>query len=445
MLNPPLARPGLLGLSGYQWLVVAAAWAGWGFDVFDALLFNFVAGSCVPALLHLPPGSPQAQASTTFWTGVITAILLIGWAAGGVLFGWVADRIGRRPALLITIALYAVGTAACALSTSIGQLLAFRALASLGIGGEWGIGAALVAETVPENRRVEAGVALQTASPLGVVLASAVSYQVSGVWLAGAASAWRYVFLAGLAPVLLALLVRLFLRESEPWAAGAAQARPSPRELWSPDVRPLTVSGMFVAVTAVITWWAANAFIPLLGASLARDHALAAHLAPRAAVLLGESWKAQASNAFNLGGLAGALAAVPLARALGRRPMFIVYFVSSAAALFLTFGLDLSPGARFALLLWVGAGVYGVFGALPFYLPELFPARLRATGAGFCYNIGRLLAAAGPLIIGLVAASTGGASSGLLRTLFWSGMIPLAATLAAWGLIVETRGRPLSA
>src|SRR6201994_3861750 len=196
---------GFLGFTGYHWLVIAAAWAGWGFDVFDALLFNFVAPNCVPALLGLQPGAPDAHAATVFWTGLITSILLVGWAAGGVLFGWVADRIGRKSALFATIAIYAVGTALCALATNIWELVVFRAVASLGIGGEWGIGAALVAEAVPESRRVEAGVLLQTSSPLGLVLASAVNYQVAGVWFANSPeSSWRYVFLAGLAPVVMA-------------------------------------------------------------------------------------------------------------------------------------------------------------------------------------------------------------------------------------------------
>src|ERR1700761_7773353 len=104
-------RATLLGFSGYQWLVIAAGWAGWGFDVFDALLFNFVAPNGVPVLLHLTPGTPAAREATVFWTGAITSILLVGWAAGGVLFGWVGDRIGRRKALFATVALYAVGRA----------------------------------------------------------------------------------------------------------------------------------------------------------------------------------------------------------------------------------------------------------------------------------------------------------------------------------------------
>jgi MFS family permease len=443
---PQLAtRTGFLGFTGYHWLVIAAAWAGWGFDVFDALLFNFVAPNCVPALLGLQPGAPEAHSATVFWTGLITSILLVGWAAGGVLFGWIADRIGRKQALFATVALYAVGTALCAAATNIWQLIAFRALASLGIGGEWGIGAALVAEAVPENKRVAAGVILQSSSPLGIVLASGVNYLIAGVWFAGSPqTSWRYVFLAGLAPVILALLIRLFVRESSQWTAAAARERPpSPRELFAPGMRKLTLSGAGVAVTAVVSWWACNAFVPLLGSTLAGEHAAHLGLSADAARLLAETWKARASNAFNIGGLLGSFAAIALSRALSRRSMFVTYFLFSATVLFATFGLDLAPPTRLTMLFFVGAGVYGVFGTFPFYLPELFPARLRATGSGFCYNIGRLIASGGPLFVGMISARSGGSSAVLSSTLLWVGVIPLLAALGAKYFIVETRGRPL--
>jgi len=210
-------------------------------------------------------------------------------------------------------------------------------------------------------------------------------------------------------------------------------------------MRGATVSGVFAAVIAVLTWWACNAFIPLLGHTLAAEHAVRAGLLPAAATQLGAAWQAHASNAFNLGGLLGAFAALPLAKRLGRRPMFIAYFLFSAIALFVTFGLELAPQTRLAMLSVVGAGVYGIFGAFTFYLPELFPARLRATGAGFCYNIGRLLAAGGPLVIGLVSAMAGGSSAALMRVLFWVALVPLAAALVAPLVIVETRGRALPA
>ena len=433
-------RSTVLGFTGYHWLVIAAAWAGWGFDVFDALLFNFVAPNCVPVLMHLPLGSAAAREATVFWTGAITSLLLVGWALGGVLFGWIADAIGRKRALFATIAIYAVGTALCAAATNIWELVLFRLIASLGIGGEWGIGATLVAEVVPESRRVVAGVILQTSSPLGLVLATEVNYYIAGIWFAGQPeSSWRYVFLAGLAPVVMAFAIRLFVRESEQWTPATDRAaRPSPRELFRPDMIRYTLSGLLVSVTGVLGWWGCSAFLPVLSSTLAVEHANLLHLAPAATRLLSETWKHDASNAFNWGGLVGALAAVPLAKLLSRKQMFVVYFLFAAAALFVTFGPDLEPRTRFLLMYAVGAGVFGVFGTFPFYLPELFPTWLRATGSGFCYNIGRVLAAAGPFVVGVVTASAGGSSGVIIHTLFWVGVIPLAAAVCAPFLIVET-------
>src|SRR3546814_5903792 len=113
----------MLGLTRYQWLVLFAAWLGWGFDLFDSILFNFVAPNCVPTLLRLPIGSPQAQHATLYWTGILTSLLLIGWAAGGVLFGYIGDRIGRTRTMLITMLMYALGTAACAFAPNIWWLV----------------------------------------------------------------------------------------------------------------------------------------------------------------------------------------------------------------------------------------------------------------------------------------------------------------------------------
>jgi MFS family permease len=195
----------------------------------------------------------------------------------------------------------------------------------------------------------------------------------------------------------------------------------------------------------VLTWWACNAFIPLLGSTLAHERARSLGLAGAAAQLLVAAWQAHAANAFNLGGLCGALAAVPLARALGRRAMFVAYFLFSAAALLVTFGVGFTPETRLAMLFAVGVGVFGIFGAFTFYLPELFPARLRATGAGFCYNIGRILAAGGPFVVGLLSAMAGGSSSAITRILFWVALVPLTAALLGRFLIVETGGRTLPA
>jgi MFS family permease len=440
-------RAGLFGFTGYHWVVMVAAWLGWGFDVFDALLFNFVAPNAVPTLLHLPLGTPEARQATVFWTGVLTSILLVGWAAGGLIFGWFADRYGRKRALFVTITLYACGTALCAIATDIWQLVLFRIIASLGIGGEWAVGASLVAETVPDNRRVEAATLVYTSSPLGIILASTVNYHIAGVWLIDAPDrSWRYVFLCGLAPVLVAFFARLFIRESTVWEQQVRRASP-PRlsELFSADIRALTLSGMIASITALLTWWACNAFVPLLGSTLASEQAALTEMPAAAARALAEVWKSQASNNFNLGGLIGSLLAIPLARVMGRRVMFVVYFLYSAIALFVTFGVDWSPLMRVRLLFAIGMGVYGVFSAFVFYLPELFPSRLRAMGSGFCYNIGRVVAALGPTAVGMISAAAGGSSDIIVRTLFWVGVFPLLTALLARWVIVETKGRSLPA
>jgi MFS family permease len=434
----------VLGLTRYQWLVIFAAWCGWGFDVFDALLFNFVAPTCVPVLLGLEPGSADARSATFLWTGIITAILLVGWASGGFLFGLVADRIGRQRTLLITILLYSVGSALCATAQDIWQLALFRAAASLGIGGEWAVGAALVAEAVPDSRRVEAGAILFTASPLGFALAGFLNYQIAGVWLVDSPeTAWRYVFLCGLIPAALAILVRFFLRESERWQnAAQREAAPGPGALFAPQLRARTASGLFTAVMALLAWWTVGAFSPLLSASLAHDYALLHGFDAPSAKMLAEQWKAESSNWFNVGGLIGSLLAIPLAKQFSRRTMFALYYFVTLLAILGVFGLELEPHARVRGFLLLGMGIYGIFAVFTFYLPELFPTRLRALGSGICYNSGRLLTAGGAFIVGAVSARAGGSSETLLQILLWVAVIPVIALIGS-RRIVETRGVPL--
>lgn len=432
----------MLGLSRYQWTVLFAAWLGWGFDVFDGLLFNYVAPNCVPTLLGLEIGSPAAKSATLYWTGVLTSILLIGWAVGGVLFGWVCDRIGRTRTLLLTMAMYAFGTAACAFAQNIEMLIAFRIIASLGIGGEWAAGAAMVAEAVPENKRVEAGALLYTSAPMGLFLATYVNMEVAGNWFKDSPeTSWRYVFLFGLLPAAAAFLVRIFVREPERWQQVAANSAP-PRiaELFAPGIRELTRSGFFMAVIALLTWWSCNAFIPTVAAGLGRANAESLGLDAAATRAMVEHWKTLAATYFNLGGLIGTLLTIPASKYLGRKAMFSIYWAVSAAAVLATFGLDLAPQWRLYGYFVIGLSVFGVFGSFTYYLPELFPTRLRSTGAGFCYNIGRVLASVGPFMVGAVASR--GADT-VIGVLFWIGVVPLVGLMfMPW--VIETRGRPLA-
>jgi MFS family permease len=435
----------LLGMNGYQWTVLFAAWLGWGFDVFDGLLFNYIAPNAVPALLGLPRGTAAASAATLNWTGILTSLLLVGWAAGGIIFGYVADRIGRTRTLLLTMALYSLGTAACAFAPNIWALLAFRAVAALGIGGEWAAGAAMVAEVVPESRRVEAGALLYTSAPRGLFLATFVTYQIQGVYFRTAPDvAWRYVFLFGLVPAFVAFVVRLFIHEPERWTRAArASAPPTMRDLFAPASRKATLTGLSLAVVALLTWWSCNAFIPTIATGLAARAASAMPTLTAAdAATLVEQWKALATNVFNLGGLIGTLLTVPASKLLGRRHMFAMYFLGSAVSVMAAFGLPLDPHTRLYMYFPIGLTVFGVFGSFTYYLPELYPTRLRGTGPGFTYNVGRVVAAVGPFLVGSIASRGVNALDTAMHTLFFVGIVPLAGLLVI-PVMIETRDRPL--
>jgi len=434
----------MLKFSRYQWTVLIAAWLGWGFDVFDGLLFNYVAPNAVPTLLGIPLGSAAAKSATLYWTGLLTSLFLLGWAAGGVIFGPISDRFGRRRTLMITMVLYAIGTAACAFVTDIWQLTACRLIASLGIGGEWAAGAAMVAEVVDEEYRVEAGALLYTAAPFGLFLATGVNALVAGnLMTENPETSWRFVLLFGLLPAGVAFLVRLFVKEPDRWVATARSgARPRIRELFNAVFWPRTRSALLMTFIALLTWWSCNAFIPVVSATLGQAAAAAAGLDKSATSALVESWKTIATTSFNLGGLIGTLLTVPIAKRLGRRAMFAVYFSIAALAVMATFGLDMPNEVRLYMYFFIGLSVFGVFGSFTYYLPELFPTRLRATGSGFCYNIGRVVAATGPYVVGAVAAAGAGTPEVILNALFAVGFVPLVGLLfIPW--VVETRGQTL--
>jgi MFS family permease len=433
-----------LDMNGYQWLVLFAAWLGWGFDIFDGLLFNYVAPTCVPTLLGLRIGSPEATAAGAYYNGIVSSVLLVGWALGGILFGRVCDRIGRTRTLLVTMLMYAIGTALCSIAPSIGFLIAFRVIASLGIGGEWAAGASMVAEVVPERRRIEAGALLYTSAPMGLFLATYVTDWIQRVAFPGRPEvAWRYVFLFGLVPAAIAFIVRIFVKEPERWQKASGTATPSISELFSPQFRTITLSGLGMALVALITWWSSNTFIVIVSRGLANAEAALQGLTAVATQKLILDWNKLATNLFNLGGLIGTLLTIPFAKYIGRKPMYIIYFLLSGLAVMGTFGLDLSPHDRLYGYFFIGLTVFGVFGSFTYYLPELFPTRLRATGSGFCYNTGRIVAAIGPFLVGRLTAVAVDPLGASLRVLFWVGAVPLAGLLLMpW--VVETRHRVLS-
>jgi MFS family permease len=410
------------GVTRYQWTVFFAAWLGWGFDVFDGLLFNFVAPLCVPRLLGVSPSDPSVTAAT----GAITSLLLVGWATGGILFGWLTDRLGRSRTLLITMLVYSGATAACAFAPNVWVLASFRFVASLGIGGEWAAGASLVAEVFPENRRIAGGALLYTSAPLGILLAGWVNDLFTRQLAVTAGNpdlAWRLVFVSGLVPAAVALWIRRRVGEPEVWTTEAGSP-PRLAEIFGDEYRRATFGGLGLAVVTLVTWWGMNSFLPFIIAHGASAAGLGAER---------EQLVAHANTAFTLGGFVGTIATIPLAR-LGRRTMFALYLAGAAVSIWTTYGIDWPVQTRIVLLAVCGFMTFGIVGAFSFYFPELFPTRLRGTGSGFCFNTGRYLAAVGPFVVGRALAMTGDPAD----TIKWVAIVPLVG-LAMTPFVVETR------
>jgi MFS family permease len=416
------------GVTRYQWLVLFVAWLGWVFDAMDATIYALVLH---PALHDLLRNSTSGNVSPEMlaWSGgIIFSIFLIGWAIGGVSFGIVADRFGRTRTLVLTILLYAVFTGLAALSTTWWHLAVYRFLTALGIGGEWAAGAALVAEVWPEEKRTKAAGVLQSAWAAGFLIAAVIN-------LVMRQHGWRAMFVIGLAPALVALLVRWWVKEPERWVKAHRQD-PNLRigarflELFRPELRRATLAGSGLAFVAVFGLWGATNWTPTLVGSLPEFKGMdAAALA---------SYVSYATILLNLGALIGYLGFGPVAERFGRRTAFAVCCVGSLVFLPLTFLTPHSYRHVLVLLPFLGLFNNGIFSGFPIYLPELYPTRLRATGAGFCFNAGRVLASSGPFLTGFLVRELGsfGRAASAIALIYLVGLLLLP-------FAPETRGKPL--
>jgi len=418
------------GVTPYQWLVLLVAWLGWVFDSMDSTIYALVLQPALHDLLHSTGGGPVTADVIGWYGGIIFAIFLIGWAIGGVLFGVLADYFGRTKTLVFTILIYAVFTGLAALSHTWWQLALFRFLTALGIGGEWAAGAALVAEVWPENKRAKAAGILQSAWAGGFLLAAVISLLLRDC-------GWRPLFVVGIAPALVALLVRLWVKEPERWVRARAAERQAGNtrpqklaELFSPGLARSTWVGSGLAFVAVFGLWGATNWTPTLIRALPDLHGLgASELTSRVSY---------ATMLLNVGALAGYLTFGPLADRVGRRRVFALMCLGSLVMLPVTFLTPRTYGEVLLLLPLLGFFNNGIFSGFAIYLPELYPTRLRATGAGFCFNIGRLLASAGPFITGYLVATLGSFSLAVCAV----------AVIYLGGLLIlpfapETRGQPL--
>lgn len=381
-------------LSRYQWLVLAVAWLGWVFDSMDATIYTLVMSPALKELL----GERATPENIGWYGGVIFALFLAGWAAGGVFFGWVADRLGRARTLVITILIYAIFTGLAGFSHTWWELAIYRFLTALGIGGEWAAGATLVAEVWPESMRVKGAGLLACAWGAGYFLAAAIN-------LLLAAQSWRVMFFVGVIPAFVAVLARLKVRESDRWEqarriqVAGGSGRPSLKELFVPGTRRDTLVGSGLAFVAVFGNWSATMWTPTLVRELLAPLRLDAHTLSRLA--------SQATMWLNAGAVVGYLAFAPMAEWLGRRRAFLVMLIGSAIMLPITFLGPRTYDATQWVLPLLGFFSNGIFTGFPIYLPEIFPTRIRATGAGFCFNAGRAVAATGPFLTGYLVGHLG--------------------------------------
>jgi MFS family permease len=376
-------------LSSYQYLVLATAWLGWTFDSMDATIYSLVMTPAIRELL----GARGDPARIGWYGGIIFATFLIGWAVGGVTFGLLADYLGRSRTLVITILIYAIFTGLAGLSHTWWQLALYRFFTALGIGGEWAAGATLVAEVWPESLRVKGAGVLQSAWGAGYFLGA-------GAYLLLSAQSWRLMFFVGMLPAVLAVFVRLKVHEPDKWKQARDSAGgPKISELFTPALRRGTICGSALAFVAVFGLWGATNWTPALITELLRARRLSPGTVARMV--------SYAVMCLNCGSIAGYLSFAPMAERWGRRPAFFVMLLGSAIMLPAAFLLPSSYGAALLVLPLLGFFSNGIFSGFPIYLPEVFPTRIRATGAGFCFNVGRFLAAAGPFVTGYLVVHLG--------------------------------------
>ncbi|MBK5296487.1 MAG: MFS transporter [Vicinamibacteria bacterium] len=387
-----------------------AASAGWMLDAMDVLLYAFV-------LDHV-----RAEFGIDDRTsGLLLALPLAASAVGGVLFGWVADRLGRTRALMASILVYSVATAACGLVSSVWQLAAARLLVGLGMGGEWATGAALVAETWPAAHRGKALGLMQSAWAVGYAAAAALNAVVLPAF------GWRAVFLAGLLPAMVTLWIRRSVEESPLWLAGPRHVEPAAlAEVLTGGGARLTWTITAMNAATMFAWWGLFSWIPsFLARPLDQGGAGLSLVRSSTWIVLMQvgMWLGYVSFGF-------------IADRVGRKRTYVTYLIT-AAVLVPIYATSRHPALLLALgpiVAFFGTGYFSGFGAVT---AEIFPTRIRATAQGLTYNLGRGISAAAPFTVGALATVYGLGAALLVTSLAFL----VAASLWVW--IPETRGRTL--
>lgn len=442
-------KPWWREMNRYHWLVLIIASMSWLFDCMDQRFFNIVREPALRSLLYgkqvNAPGAaeltPEQKATAAFYGRVATGMILLGWAVGGFFFGLLGDRIGRIKTMMITISVYAGFTGLSALSMAWWDFIAYRFLMGLGIGGLFAAAVSLVAEVTPAPARPHALGLLQALSALGNVIGSAISIFLKPQSRSLGIENWRWLFLVGVLPALLIVAIQKSLKEPESWQRAKTRASEDLhkqlgawRDLFSSGLRRNTLVGLALAVAGVIGLWGVGFFSP----ELIRDGLKGLAKATQ------DKYVGIGLMLQDVGAFFGVYFFTMFAARFGRKPAFGLCFISAFIATAAIFQFLRSPSHVFWMPPILGFCTLSVFGGYAIYFPELYPTRLRSSGVGFCYNVGRIITAVvlfGSAYVVQMLQAAGVAEpfrvgSVLFTCMYFLGIIALF-------FAPETKGRPL--
>ena len=370
-----------------QWRVLLAAKFGWMLDAMDFMLYTMAVGQLRS---YFGFGDDTA--------GMLGTATLVMSGVGGAIFGYVADRFGRTRALMGTILIFSLASLGAATSQTVMQLLIWRAILGIGMGGEWASGAVLVSETWPAHLRNKAISIMQSGWALGYMMASISAALILGAPSLGA-DAWRWLFVVGVLPALFTLWIRRYVHEPETWTRTpkVAGGRSPFAVVFGPSLIKRTL--LIIALGSAVQFanWGLFFWLP---AFLARPVA-------QGGAGMGVVGSLPWIIPVQLGAYAGYLTFGFIADRIGRRQAFVLYMIAAAVLVPLYGQMARSPFILLALGPLLGYFGYGYFSMFGGFVAELYPAAVRATGQGTSYNIGRMAGAVAPYTIGVIATLPG--------------------------------------
>ncbi|MDR1384528.1 MAG: MFS transporter [Planctomycetaceae bacterium] len=426
------------GIARYQWIVLLIALTGWMFDIFEGQIFVSSMNEVMPSLVD---GSVDTEKMIPLYKNIAFSLFLAGGALGGVVFGVISDKIGRKRTMAFTILMYSFFTWTSAFSQQWWQFAAMRFLVALGVGGEWAIASAFVAEVFPDKARAQASSIFHASGTLGTLLAAAVGAFLIGnpafiAWCKGPAMSWtnqyvdpaslpwRFGFTIGLIPALLVLFVRLYIHEPESWKhakelakTDAAQKTGVLTDLFRGELLRSTIIGVSLAAIGMATFWGVHVFGKDALLAVVKKQtvttiidenpqkydqttndgqaALKAQLEEHQSKL--KRWEMLGMVLLTVGLGIGQIYFGPLSQKIGRRAAFLVFHLGGFAITIIVFRFVHNVTPLLILLPVFGFLTAGMHAGYAVYFPELYPTRMRGTGTGFCFNAGRLLAV--PILI----------------------------------------------